>query len=78
MLAAEATERDSLRLRLRHGAGRRVSELCALRWRNLRRRGDAGPPLSDWQAVWCLTGLFHPSLEAVLDELNRMEIGDHS
>ncbi|MBZ5623510.1 MAG: tyrosine-type recombinase/integrase [Acidobacteriia bacterium] len=42
MLATEATERDSLLLRLLYGAGLRVSELCGLRWRNLRQHGNAG------------------------------------
>jgi hypothetical protein len=42
MLAAEATERDSLLLRLLYGAGLRVSELCGLRWRNVRQHGKAG------------------------------------
>jgi len=42
MLAAETTLRDGLLLRLLYGAGLRVSEVCALRWRNLRQQGAAG------------------------------------
>lgn len=40
--AAAATPRNHVLLRLLYGAGLRVSEICGLRWRDARPRGDAG------------------------------------
>jgi site-specific recombinase XerD len=42
LLAVDATARDGLLLRLIYGAGLRVSEVCNLRWRNVRQHGETG------------------------------------
>jgi integrase/recombinase XerD len=42
MLALESNPRNHALLRLLYGAGARVSEACALRWRDLQERGEAG------------------------------------
>ncbi len=42
MLALEPKPRNQAVLRLLYGAGVRVSELCALRWRDMQEREDAG------------------------------------
>src|SRR5882672_4087384 len=42
LLAVDATPRDGLLLRLIYGAGLRVSEVCGLRWRNVRQHGKTG------------------------------------
>jgi integrase/recombinase XerD len=42
MLALERDPRNLALLRLLYGGGLRISEACALRWRDLRPRGDAG------------------------------------
>ena len=42
MLALEPGPRNQTVLRLLYSAGLRVSELCALRWRDVQERGDAG------------------------------------
>src|SRR5690242_12421183 len=42
LLAADAKERDKLLLCLIYSAGLRVSEVCNLRWRNVRQHGSAG------------------------------------
>ncbi len=42
MLALEPRPRNQAVLRLLYGAGLRVSELCALRWRDMQEREDAG------------------------------------
>jgi integrase/recombinase XerD len=42
MLALEPNSRNHALLRLLYSAGLRVSELCALTWRDVQERGDAG------------------------------------
>jgi integrase/recombinase XerD len=42
MIAKETNPRDRAMLRLLYGVGLRVSELCALKWRDLTCRGDSG------------------------------------
>ena len=42
LLAADMGDRDRVLLELLYTAGLRVSETCALRWRNLKVAGDAG------------------------------------
>jgi len=42
MIAKETSGRNRAMLRLLYGVGLRVSELCALTWRDLTRRGDTG------------------------------------
>ena len=42
MLALEANPRNGVLLRLLYAAGLRVSELCALQWRDLQPRGEGG------------------------------------
>lgn len=42
MIAKETLPRNRAMLRLLYGVGLRVSELCALKWRDLTRRGDTG------------------------------------
>jgi hypothetical protein len=42
MLALETSPRNATPLRLTYGAGLRVSEVCALAWRDLAARDDAG------------------------------------
>ena len=42
MLALEPSPRNRVLLRLLYAAGLRVSELCGLKWRDARERGDAG------------------------------------
>lgn len=42
MISKETNPRDRAMLRLLYGVGLRVSELCALKWRDLTCRGDSG------------------------------------
>ncbi|AFZ33608.1 integrase family protein (plasmid) [Gloeocapsa sp. PCC 7428] len=71
MIALETKERNRAMLRLLYGGGLRVSELCALKWRDLTRRGDTGQatvfgkgsktrvvllPATIWQELTALRG----------------------
>lgn len=42
MIALETSERDKLIIRLFYASGVRVSELCALKWRDVQSNGDSG------------------------------------
>nr|WP_282189671.1 tyrosine-type recombinase/integrase [Azospirillum brasilense] len=42
LLALETSPRNAVMLRLLYAAGLRISEVCALRWRDARPRDDAG------------------------------------
>jgi integrase/recombinase XerD len=42
MIALTADRRNKLMLRILHGSGVRVSELCGLKWRDLQPNGDSG------------------------------------
>lgn len=71
MIALETKERNRAMLRLLYGGGLRVSELCALTWRDLTQRGDTGQatvfgkgsktrvvllPATVWQELTALRG----------------------
>jgi len=71
MIALETKERNRAMLRLLYGGGLRVSELCALKWRDLTSRGDTGQatvfgkgsktrvvllPATIWQELTALRG----------------------